>query len=148
MRVHRVQKVHRVQRVVVSPLRAMSMKSALRDDLAVPYDIVSILVIGSLRSPPPYPASPDFSTGKRVTRFSGRFAPLRIVFPCHPCSGCRIKHREASLHKRLCRKHGLLCPRLRGKGGGAATKGGLHFLARRAVVWFSLPQAAAYKTPL
>ena len=56
MRVQRVQKVHRVQRVqrvVVSPLRAMSMKSALRDDLAVPYDIVSILVIGSLRSPPP-----------------------------------------------------------------------------------------------
>ena len=34
------------------------------------------------------------STGKRVTRFSGRFAPLRIVFPCHPCSGGRIKHRE------------------------------------------------------
>ena len=31
----------------------------------------------------PYPATPDFSTGKRVTRFSGRFAPLRIVFPCH-----------------------------------------------------------------
>ena len=28
----------------------------------------------------PYPASPDFSTGKRVTRFSGRFASLRIVF--------------------------------------------------------------------
>ena len=21
---------------------------------------------------------------KRVTRFSGRYAPLRIVFPCHP----------------------------------------------------------------
>ena len=42
----------------------------------------------------PYPASPDFSTGKRVTRFSGRFASLRIVFPCHPCSGGRIKHRE------------------------------------------------------
>ena len=28
-----------------------------------------------------------FSTGKRVTRFSGRFAPLRIVFPCHPIRG-------------------------------------------------------------
>ena len=27
------------------------------------------------------------STGKRVTRFSGRFAPLRIVFPCHPIRG-------------------------------------------------------------
>ena len=25
----------------------------------------------------PYPAAPDFSTGKRVTRFSGRFAPLQ-----------------------------------------------------------------------
>ena len=42
----------------------------------------------------PYPASPDFSTGKRVTRFSGRFASLRIVFPCHPYAGGRIKHRE------------------------------------------------------
>ena len=42
----------------------------------------------------PYPAAPDFSTGKRVTRFSGRFAPLRIVFPCHPYAGGRIKHRE------------------------------------------------------
>ena len=38
----------------------------------------------------PYPATPDFSTGKRVTRFSGRFAPLRIVFPCHPIRGDRI----------------------------------------------------------
>ena len=38
----------------------------------------------------PYPASPDFSTGKRVTRFSGRFASLRIVFPCHPYAGGRI----------------------------------------------------------
>ena len=28
-----------------------------------------------------------FSTGKRVTRFSGRLAPLRIVFPCHPIRG-------------------------------------------------------------
>ena len=38
------------------------------------------------------------STGKRITRFSGRFAPLRIVFPCHPCSGGgRIKHLEAFL---------------------------------------------------
>ena len=38
----------------------------------------------------PYPAAPDFSTGKRVTRFSGRFASLRIVFPCHPYAGGRI----------------------------------------------------------
>ena len=58
----------------------------------------------------PYPAAPDFSTGKRVTRFSGCFAPLRIVFPCHPCSGGRIKHLKASLRKRLCSKHGFLFP--------------------------------------
>ena len=30
-------------RVVVSPLRAMSIKSALRDDLTVPYGMISIL---------------------------------------------------------------------------------------------------------
>ena len=56
------------------------------------YDRHSADWLAALASP--YPASPDFSTGKRVTRFSGRFASLRIVFPCHPCSGGRIKHRE------------------------------------------------------
>ena len=65
------------------------------------------------------------STGKRVTRFSGRFAPLRIVFPCHPYAGGRIKHLEASLHKHLYSKHGLLCHRLRGKGGGASHQRGI-----------------------
>ena len=28
-----------------------------------------------------------FSTGKHVTGFSGRFAPLRIQFLCHPLQG-------------------------------------------------------------
>ena len=40
-------------RVVVSPLRAMSIKSALRIHLSVSYGMISILLIGSLRSPPP-----------------------------------------------------------------------------------------------
>ena len=53
VRVHRVQKVQRVQRVVVSPSRTMSMKSALRDWLSMSYGMISILRIGSLRSPPP-----------------------------------------------------------------------------------------------
>ena len=35
------------------PLRAMLIKSALRDWLSVSYGMISILVIGSLRSPPP-----------------------------------------------------------------------------------------------
>ena len=114
VRVQKVQRVLRVQRVADCRSAAMLIKSALRDLLSVSYGMISILLIGSLRSPPPYPAAPDFppkgetthydlcvagapsnhvrcaSTGKRVTRFSGRFAPLRIVFPCHPCSGGRI----------------------------------------------------------
>ena len=52
MRVQKVQKVQRVQRVVVSPSRAMSIKSALRDILSVSYDMIIILQIDSLRSPP------------------------------------------------------------------------------------------------
>ncbi len=47
-------------RVMVSPLRAMSMKSALRAYLTVSYGVISILLTGSLRSSPPYPAAPDF----------------------------------------------------------------------------------------
>ena len=46
-------------RVVVSPLRAMLIKSALRIHLSVSYGMISILLTGSLRSPP-YPAAPDF----------------------------------------------------------------------------------------
>ncbi len=42
------------------PLRAMLIKSALRDLLSVSYDMISILRIGSLRSPPPIRAAPDF----------------------------------------------------------------------------------------
>ena len=75
------------------------LKSALRINLSASYGKISILLTGSLRSPLPIRAAPDFSTGKRVTRFSGRFAPLRIVFPCHPYAGGRIKHREASLRQ-------------------------------------------------
>ena len=56
------------------------------------YDNHSADWLAALASP--FPAAPDFSTGKRVTRFSGCFASLRIVFPCHPCSGGRIKHLE------------------------------------------------------
>ena len=39
---------------------AMLIKTALRDDLAVSYGMIGILLIGSLRSPPPIRAAPDF----------------------------------------------------------------------------------------
>lgn len=52
-------------------LRAMSMKSALQIYLSVSYVMIGILLIGSLRSPPPI----------RLRRTS-------------PYAGGRIKHRE------------------------------------------------------
>lgn len=84
-----------------SPLRvadcrsaAMLIKSALREltFCVIRHDKHSADWLTAFATP--YPAVPDFSTGKRVTRFSGRFASLRIVFPCHPYAGGRIKHRE------------------------------------------------------
>ena len=65
---------------------AMSIKSALRDLLSVSCDMINILVISRCAAPP-----------FRLRRTS-------------PYAGGRIKHLEASLHKRLYSKHGLLCP--------------------------------------
>ena len=67
-------------------LRAMLIKSALRDWLSVSYGMISITMMSHLRWLFPLlclTAPPSRPAGKRVTRFSGRFAPLRIVFPCH-----------------------------------------------------------------
>ena len=50
------------------------------------YGMISITVISHLRWLSPLwclTAPPSRPAGKRVTRFSGRFALLRIVFPCH-----------------------------------------------------------------
>ena len=89
------------------PLRGTSPQGetrALRDWLSMSYGMINILLIGSLRSP----------------------SPIRLRRTA-PCSGGRIKHLEPSLRKRLCSKHGLLCPRLRGKGGGASHQRGIAF---------------------
>ena len=67
-------------------LRTMSMKSALRDWLSESDGMISITMMSHLRWLSPLwclTAPPSRPAGKRVTRFSGRFAPLRIVFPCH-----------------------------------------------------------------
>ena len=75
----------------------------------------------------PYPASPDFSTGKHVTRFSGRFASLRIVFPCHPCSGGRINRSMLSCRD-MAPWLSIHSPTTKwGKGGGASHQRGMHF---------------------
>ena len=65
-------------------LWAMSIKSALRDWLSVSYGMISMLVIGSLRSPPPIRAAPDFHLKvKRLTMICASLALLQIMFAVH-----------------------------------------------------------------
>ena len=66
---------------------AMSIKSALRDWLSMSYSMISILRIGSLRSPPPI----------QLRRTS-------------PYAGAEQNTAKHFLHKRLYSKHRLLCP--------------------------------------
>ena len=89
VRVQRVLKVQRVQRVVVAPLRTMSMKSALRDLLSVSYDMISILVI-SRYAAPPYPAAPDFppSGGQNKTPRSNLPICNSIVSTGYSATAC------------------------------------------------------------
>ena len=102
----------------------MLIKSALRDLLisVIGLDKHSADWLAALASP--FPAAPDFSTGKRVTRFSGRFAFLRIVFPCHPYAGGRINRSMLSCRDRApwLSTHSPTAPR--GKVVAPATKGG------------------------
>ena len=88
----------------------------------------------------PYPAAPDFSTGKRVTRFSGRFAPLRIVFPCHPYAGGRINRSMLSCRDMApwLSTHSPTAPRR--KGSGASHQRGIA-LPRAKRGWPVFPRA-------
>ena len=73
------------------------MKSALRDWLSVSYGIINITMMSHLLWLSPLwclTAPPSRPAGKRVTRFSGRFAPLRIVFPCHRGIGRATKEKR------------------------------------------------------
>ena len=119
----------------------MLIKSALRDDLAVSYGIISILRIGSLRSPPPYPASPDFPLfrGQNKTPRNTLFINGSTVSTGYSAT-VEVLHRTSKWGE----VRRLACPLRRfpfaappncgGKVVAPATKGGLHFFARRAVV--------------
>ena len=141
-------------------LRAMLIKSALRDLLSVSYGIVSILVI-SRYAAPPYPAAPDFPPSGRQNK-----TPRNILFingstvSTGYSATVHILHRMCKLVKvspKPAHKRAFLlidqpnCGGGKGTGfiGGAprpanpvtcfppgkvvapATKGGLHFLARQ-----------------
>ncbi len=111
---------------MVSPSRAMSMKSALRDLLSVPYGIVSILVI-SRYAAPPYPAAPDFLHGKACHTILRSLCSLtnRVPLPPHP--GDRINHSMLSCRDMapLLSTHSPTA--LRGEGGGASHQRGNAF---------------------
>ena len=121
-------------------LWAMSIKSALRDLLSVSYDIVSILVI-SRYAAPPYPAAPDFLHGKACHTILRSLCSLTNRVPLPPHSGDRINRSMLSCRDMVPWLSTHSAPACGGKVVAPATKGGLHFLARRAVVWFSPPKA-------
>ena len=101
-RVQRVQKVQRVQRVVDCRSAAMLIKSALRDLLSVSYGMKTILLTGSLRSPPPI----------RLRRTS-------------PCSGGRIGRSMLSCRDMVAPWLSIhSAPACGGKVVAPATKGG------------------------
>ena len=84
------------------------------------------------------------STGKRVTRFSGRFAPLRIVFPRPPHPGDRIDCSMLSCRD-MAPWLSIHSPTTKwGECGGASHQRG-NFISSpvRAAVWFFLlPQGS------
>ena len=85
--------------------RAILIKSALRDLVSVPYSKITILLTGSLRSPPPYPAAPDFPLFRGQNK-----APRNTLF----ISGSTVST-------------GYSAPSKRGKGGGASHQRGNAF---------------------
>ena len=104
-------------------LRAMLIKSALRDLLSVSYDMISILVI-SRYAAPPYPAAPDFLHGKACHTIlrSLCFLTNRVPLPPHP--GDRINHSMLSCRDMAPWLSTHSAPTCGGKVVAPATKGG------------------------
>ena len=134
---------------------AMLIKSALRDLLfcVIGHENNSADWLAALASP--YPAAPDFprKRGQNKTPRNTLFINDSAV-----CTGysatVEVLHRTSKWGE----VRRLACPLRRfpfaappncgGKVVAPATKGGCISSPARAVVWFSLPQAAAYITPL
>ena len=122
------------------PLRGTSPQGetrALRDWLSVSYSMISTLVI-SRYAAPPYPAAPDFLHGKACHTILRLLCSLtnRVPLPPHP--GDRINHSMLSYRDMAPLLSTHSAPACGGKVVAPATKGGMHFLSRRAVVKVSL----------
>ena len=119
------------------PLGAMLIKSALRDWLSVSYGMISMLVIGSLHSPPPIRAAPDFPLcrGQNKTPRNTLFINGSTVSTGYSAT-VEVLHRTSKWGE----VRRLACPLRRfpfaappncgGKVVAPATKGGI-FLARQ-----------------
>ena len=150
---------------------AMLIKSALRIYLSVSYGMISILLIGSLRSPPPIRVAPDFplfreqnktprntlfingstvSTGYSATvevlhRTStvGRSKAPRL--PIKALSFCRPtelrRWQRNWIHRGVPRPANPVTCFPTGKGVVPTTKGGMHFLERSEAGLFSSGEA-------
>ena len=125
------------------------LKSALRIYLSASYGKISILLTSSLCSPPPIRAAPDFPLcrGQNKTPRNTLFINGSTVSTGYSAT-VEVLHRTSKWGE----VRRLACPLRRfpfaappncgGKVVAPATKGGLHFFARRAIVWFSPPKAA------
>ena len=124
-------------RVVVSPLWAMNIKSALRDLLSVPYGMISILVI-SRYAAPPYPAAPDFLHRKACHAILRSLCSLTNRVPLPPHLGDRINRSMLSCRD-IVPWLSIHSPTTKwGEGGGASHQRGENFLERSEVGLFSL----------
>ena len=106
---------------------AMSIKSALRDLLSVPYGMISILVI-SRYAAPPYPAAPDFLHGKACHTILRSLCSLTNRVPLPPlCRGQNKTPRNTLFINGSTVSTGYSAPACGGKVVAPATKGGMHF---------------------
>ena len=122
----------------------MLMKSALRIYLSVSYGMKNILLTGSLRSPPPIRAAPDFPLfrGQNKALKSSPFISRTTISTGYSAT-VEVLHRTSKWGE----VRRLACPLRRfpfaappncgGKVVAPATKGGMHFLERSEVGLFS-----------
>ena len=112
----------------------------LLDLLSVSYGKITILLIGSLRSPPPYPGCAVLLHGKACHTIlrSLRFLTNRVPLPPLFRGQNKTPRNTLFINGSTVSTGYCVPPRSGGKVVAPATKGGMHFLARRAVVWFFL----------
>ena len=119
-------------------LRAILIKSALRDWLSMSYGMIRMLMIGSLRSPPPIRLRRTFPhPGDRINRSMLSCRDMAPFLNIHSAPSKRGWQRNW-IHRGAPRPANPVTCFPPGKVVAPATKGGMHFLERSEVGLFSL----------